>query len=322
MGRKKKKVEKPWCWYCNREFDDEKILIQHQKAKHFKCHICHKKLFSGPGLSIHCMQVHKETIDKIPGGLSGRDNVHIEIYGMQGVPLGASRGDEEPDDKRARMGDMAAPPLPFPPFPFPGLPPIPPGMPPFPPMPPVPPGMPPGMMPPVPPVPQRPMPPGFPAPPRGMPPIPPGYGPPPPMGRPPGFPPMRPMGVPPVMPESNRGRFDQEPAENYVGRGARTPPEETGNAQSYGGDYQDKSGYSDYNDQYGNGDRYRTDYAKQDYENAQSVSHQQQQPPTVQSAASVAASKLGSRTRIVHPDDHSLSLEERRAKLVVESRYH
>ena len=43
--------------YCNREFEDEKILIQHQKAKHFKCHICHKKLYTGPGLSIHCMQV-------------------------------------------------------------------------------------------------------------------------------------------------------------------------------------------------------------------------------------------------------------------------
>ena len=65
MGRKKKKQTKPWCWYCNREFDDEKILIQHQKAKHFKCHICHKKLYTGPGLSIHCMQVHKETIDKV-----------------------------------------------------------------------------------------------------------------------------------------------------------------------------------------------------------------------------------------------------------------
>lgn len=43
--------------YCNRDFDDEKILIQHQKAKHFKCHICHKKLYTGPGLAIHCMQV-------------------------------------------------------------------------------------------------------------------------------------------------------------------------------------------------------------------------------------------------------------------------
>lgn len=46
--------------YCNRDFDDEKILIQHQKAKHFKCHICHKKLYTGPGLAIHCMQVRKQ----------------------------------------------------------------------------------------------------------------------------------------------------------------------------------------------------------------------------------------------------------------------
>jgi hypothetical protein len=86
MGRKKRKPAKPWCWYCNREFDDEKILIQHQKAKHFKCHICHKKLYTGPGLAIHCMQVHKETIDKIPNALPNRNNVDIEIYGMEGIP--------------------------------------------------------------------------------------------------------------------------------------------------------------------------------------------------------------------------------------------
>lgn len=86
MGRKKKKLSKPWCWYCNREFEDEKILIQHQKAKHFKCHICHKKLYTGPGLSIHCMQVHKEAIDKVPNSLSTRSNIEIEIYGMEGIP--------------------------------------------------------------------------------------------------------------------------------------------------------------------------------------------------------------------------------------------
>ncbi|XP_014281401.1 BUB3-interacting and GLEBS motif-containing protein ZNF207 isoform X1 [Halyomorpha halys] len=86
MGRKKKKQSKPWCWYCNREFDDEKILIQHQKAKHFKCHICHKKLYTGPGLSIHCMQVHKEAIDKVPNSMPTRSNIEIEIYGMEGIP--------------------------------------------------------------------------------------------------------------------------------------------------------------------------------------------------------------------------------------------
>ncbi|XP_061882925.1 BUB3-interacting and GLEBS motif-containing protein ZNF207-like isoform X4 [Entelurus aequoreus] len=86
MGRKKKKQMKPWCWYCNRDFDDEKILIQHQKAKHFKCHICHKKLYTGPGLAIHCMQVHKETIDSVPNAIPGRIDIELEIYGMEGIP--------------------------------------------------------------------------------------------------------------------------------------------------------------------------------------------------------------------------------------------
>lgn len=86
MGRKKKKSTKPWCWYCNREFEDEKILLQHQKAKHFKCHICHKKLFTGPGLQIHCMQVHKENIEKVPNAIKGRDNITLEICGMDNIP--------------------------------------------------------------------------------------------------------------------------------------------------------------------------------------------------------------------------------------------
>uniref|UniRef100_A0A0A9W9A1 BED-type domain-containing protein n=1 Tax=Lygus hesperus TaxID=30085 RepID=A0A0A9W9A1_LYGHE len=164
MGRKKKKQSKPWCWYCNREFDDEKILIQHQKAKHFKCHICHKKLFTGPGLSIHCMQVHKEAIDKVPNSLSSRSNIEIEIYGMEGIPpedlkehekqkqgraaSPASSGDDEPAPKKksdgASTSHMAGQP--------PGIPPgaMPPGYPPMgggmmPPMGHMPPFMPPGM---------------------------------------------------------------------------------------------------------------------------------------------------------------------------------
>lgn len=60
--------------------------MQHQKAKHFKCHICHKKLYTGPGLSIHCMQVHKETVDKVPNSLPNRSNIEIEIFGMDGIP--------------------------------------------------------------------------------------------------------------------------------------------------------------------------------------------------------------------------------------------
>ncbi|XP_069056047.1 BUB3-interacting and GLEBS motif-containing protein ZNF207 isoform X3 [Pleurodeles waltl] len=99
MGRKKKKQLKPWCWYCNRDFDDEKILIQHQKAKHFKCHICHKKLYTGPGLAIHCMQVHKETIDAVPNAIPGRTDIELEIYGMEGIP-------EKDMDERRRLLDQ------------------------------------------------------------------------------------------------------------------------------------------------------------------------------------------------------------------------
>ncbi|CAN1225611.1 Protein SUPPRESSOR OF FRI 4 [Linum grandiflorum] len=65
MGKKKKRVaSKVWCYYCDREFDDEKILVQHQKAKHFKCHVCHKKLSTAGGMTIHVLQVHKESVTK------------------------------------------------------------------------------------------------------------------------------------------------------------------------------------------------------------------------------------------------------------------
>lgn len=116
MGRKKKKPVKPWCWYCNREFDDDKVLIYHQKAKHFKCHICHKKLYTAPGLAIHCSQVHKETVSKVPNAVSGRDNIDVEIFGLEGIPEsdriahelavqggGRSAGEGEPSTKKLRM---------------------------------------------------------------------------------------------------------------------------------------------------------------------------------------------------------------------------
>uniref|UniRef100_A0A8D1TXM7 Zinc finger protein 207 n=1 Tax=Sus scrofa TaxID=9823 RepID=A0A8D1TXM7_PIG len=187
MGRKKKKQLKPWCWYCNRDFDDEKILIQHQKAKHFKCHICHKKLYTGPGLAIHCMQVHKETIDAVPNAIPGRTDIELEIYGMEGIPekdMDERRrlleqktqesqkkkqqddSDEYDDDDSAAstsfqpqpvqpqqgyippMAQPGLPPVPGAPGMPPGIPPLMPGVPPLMPgMPPVMPGMPPGLFP-------------------------------------------------------------------------------------------------------------------------------------------------------------------------------
>lgn len=81
MGRKRKKAMKPWCYYCNREFDDEKTLVQHQKARHFKCPTCNKKLFTGPGLAIHTRQVHQDILRRIPNAIPGRDDTRMEIYG-------------------------------------------------------------------------------------------------------------------------------------------------------------------------------------------------------------------------------------------------
>ncbi|KAJ2735192.1 hypothetical protein IW152_001711 [Coemansia sp. BCRC 34962] len=88
MGRKKsKRMEvKPWCWYCEREFEDEKVLIQHQRAKHFKCHICSRRLNSAGGMFIHVAQVHKESITRVPNAMPGRDKAEIEIFGSVGIP--------------------------------------------------------------------------------------------------------------------------------------------------------------------------------------------------------------------------------------------
>ena len=71
-------IIRPWCWYCEREFEDEKgkpttysyellrtstefavVLMQHQKAKHFKCNMCPRRLNTAGGLAVHIQQVHK-----------------------------------------------------------------------------------------------------------------------------------------------------------------------------------------------------------------------------------------------------------------------
>lgn len=69
MGKKKKQAvpkdeKEAWCYYCDRVFEHEEVLIQHQKAKHFKCPTCNKKLSTAGGLVVHNSQVHKETISE------------------------------------------------------------------------------------------------------------------------------------------------------------------------------------------------------------------------------------------------------------------
>ncbi|KAL7674095.1 hypothetical protein ACOME3_000375 [Neoechinorhynchus agilis] len=54
------------------------------------------------------MQVHKEAIEKIPNATKGRDNVDLEIYGMEGIPEQDLRAHE-----REKLGDDYVEPMPL-----------------------------------------------------------------------------------------------------------------------------------------------------------------------------------------------------------------
>lgn len=272
MGRKKKKIEKPWCWYCNREFEDEKILTQHQKAKHFKCHICHKKLFSGPGLSIHCMQVHKETVTKVPYAIPGRDSTEITIFGMEGIPDGATRGraaeDEEPAAKQSRFGAYATPPMPptmgsqfGAPYQYPS-----------------------------------------------MPPMPPGYG---------GYSQM-PYAAPPM---PYRGHYQHGGGPHSFGAfGGSGPVGPSRHDNNYGVESsshrppEPKAEENEYGYSQGDAGAYRSYVKDEPRETFDSPREELKSAPVPYPANS---SKLSAKTRIMHPDDHSISLEERRAMMVM-----
>ena len=62
------------------------MLISHQKAKHFKCERCNKRLNTAGGLSVHMNQVHKESLHQVENALSNRQGLDVEIFGMEGVP--------------------------------------------------------------------------------------------------------------------------------------------------------------------------------------------------------------------------------------------
>lgn len=87
MGRKKKRIRPViFCYYCDRLFENEGVLIQHQRAKHFKCPRCHKKVSTAHGMKVHVFQVHATAIESVPAAKEGRDSFDIAIIGMDGVP--------------------------------------------------------------------------------------------------------------------------------------------------------------------------------------------------------------------------------------------
>jgi hypothetical protein len=113
--------------------------MQHQKAKHFKCGMCPRRLNTAGGLAVHIQQVHKLdpekyvwatscilslfltllfSLPKIDNALPGRDGYEIEIFGMEGIPapdvadykrrkeieLGLAAGSiSQPQNKRPRI---------------------------------------------------------------------------------------------------------------------------------------------------------------------------------------------------------------------------
>ena len=92
-GTKRKRVtlddllERPWCYYCEKDFDDLAILQTHQREKHFACENgCTRKLNTAAGLQVHTQQVHKKTIERIRNALPGREDPTLEIFGIMGIP--------------------------------------------------------------------------------------------------------------------------------------------------------------------------------------------------------------------------------------------
>ena len=92
-GKRKRAVEtleelldRPWCYYCERDFDDQQVLQTHQREVHFHCDHCNRRLNTANGLSVHTLQVHKAPITAIRNSIEGRESPNIEIFGVSELP--------------------------------------------------------------------------------------------------------------------------------------------------------------------------------------------------------------------------------------------
>jgi hypothetical protein len=103
-----------FCYYCERPFDDDRTLLNHQRQKHFLCDDCGKRLNTIGGLKTHVENVHKGTISTVANAIEGRQDIRVEIYAMEGVPpemIATKRAhvlahfDKEQADHFARTGN-------------------------------------------------------------------------------------------------------------------------------------------------------------------------------------------------------------------------
>ena len=89
MGKKKRFIVgvKPFCYYCDKEFNNDNILNYHQRARHFSCYKCKDRFSSALAVKTHILQIHKEDLKTVPNSITGRENFDLQIFGMDGVPL-------------------------------------------------------------------------------------------------------------------------------------------------------------------------------------------------------------------------------------------
>lgn len=114
----------PFCYYCDREFDDVKTLIQHQRTKHFCCEECGRTFSSVTSLRVHMLNSYKKSLKEVPHALSGRENPDIVVHGMEGLPQDIleeriqkskpdvdsnKREEEKEQPKGAAKGDPSSP---------------------------------------------------------------------------------------------------------------------------------------------------------------------------------------------------------------------
>ena len=77
---------KPFCYYCDKEFKNEAILLKHLKNRHFGCRDCRKKFSTAQSLQNHLLTRHRKTLDKVYNAKKGRESILLKIYIMDGIP--------------------------------------------------------------------------------------------------------------------------------------------------------------------------------------------------------------------------------------------
>ncbi|CAN8064898.1 unnamed protein product [Agarophyton chilense] len=118
MGRRKKRAapnarERIFCYYCDRNFQQEQELLAHQKEKHLRCPFCTKRMLSIQSLLVHADQMHNTRVTSVPNSIPGRESVAVDVLGMTGIPDSFYASLDDPHlPKRSRNAHLSPTALP------------------------------------------------------------------------------------------------------------------------------------------------------------------------------------------------------------------